>query len=234
MEKTMKVEIWSDIMCPFCYIGKRRFEQALAQLNPGQIQIEWKSFLLDPSMKPVAGKNIHHVLAEKKGWAIEYAEKINQQVAEMGSDVGLAYQFDKVIPANSFDAHRLTHLAATHGLQDAAEEKLFKAYFVEGKDIGAKSTLTTIGEDIGLSKQEVHDMLESDAFDHNVKADMQEAQQLGIRGVPFFVFDRKFAVSGAQPAEVFSKTMHAAWQKHKKENPIEMNSNNSCQLNGNC
>jgi len=231
----MKVEIWSDIMCPFCYIGKRKFEQALQQFDGNdKVQIEWKSFLLDPSMKAVKGKNIHEVLADKKGWTIDYARKMNQYVTQMAQEVGLHFEFDKMVPANSFDAHRLTHLAAKHGLQDQVEEKLFEAYFIQGKDIADKNTLTGIGTAVGLKQGDVLGMLASDAFADEVKSDVYEAEQLGVRGVPFFVFDRKYAVSGAQPTEVFSEAINSAWNEFKKVNPAAMNDENSCQLDGNC
>ena len=231
----MKVEIWSDIMCPFCYIGKRKFEQALQQFEGNdKVHVEWKSFLLDPSLKPVKGKSIYEVLANKKGWTIDYARKMNQHVAQMAQEVGLQYEFDKVIPANSFDAHRLTHLAANHGLQDQVEEKLFEAYFTQGKDIADKNTLAEIGISVGLKEEDVLGMLASDAFANNVKADVYEAEQLGVRGVPFFVLDRKYAVSGAQPTEVFSEAIKTAWNEFQKVNPAEINDENSCQIDGNC
>lgn len=171
-ENTLKVEIWSDVVCPFCYIGKRRFEDALAQFaGKNNVDVQWKSFLLDPSTKTEPGRDIHEVLAEKKGWTMEYAKRMNQHVSEMANEVGLNYQFENVIPANSFDAHCLIQLAAKYDLQDKAEEILFKAYFIDGKNIADKNTLLELGTDIGLNKTEVESMLESGAFAHDVKAD---------------------------------------------------------------
>ena len=217
----MKVEIWSDIMCPFCYIGKRKFEKALENFEGKEnVQVEWKSFLLDPNLKSENGKNIHEVLAEKKGWTKEYAQRMNNQVAGMAKEVGLNYQFDKVVPANTYTAHRLTHLAAKHGLQDQMEEKLFHAYFTDGTDIGNIEALVELAVEVGLNEQEVREVLVSDEFAEDVKSDAYEGEQIGVRGVPFFVLDRKYAVSGAQPPEVFLKALDTAWNEHKKENPV--------------
>ena len=233
-EKTMKVEIWSDIMCPFCYIGKRKFEQALTQFeNKENIQVEWKSFLLDPDLKNEQGKNIHEVLAEKKGWTKDYAQRMNNHVAGMAKEVGLNYEFDKVKPANTITAHRLTHLAARHGLQDQMEEKLFRAYFTDGTDIGNIDALVELAVEVGLNEQEVRQVLLSDQFTEAVKADAYEAQEIGVRGVPFFVIDRKYAVSGAQPKEVFLTALETAWKEQKKEDPVaELDA--SCSIDGRC
>lgn len=207
----MKVEIWSDVMCPFCYIGKRRFEEALTQFNNAdEVEVVWKSYQLNPHLKTDPTINIHQYLANIKGIDLDDARQMNQQVTEMAESVGLAYDFDRAIVANSFDAHRLSHLAAQHGLGNAAEEALFKAYFTEGKNIADKETLIALGAGIGLSAEGIKQMLNTDAFADNVKHDVAEAQQLGVRGVPFFVFDRKFAVSGAQPTAIFLQTLEKA------------------------
>jgi len=147
----MKIEIWSDIMCPFCYIGKRRFENALNQFDHKKdVQVKWRSYQLDPDLKYVPNKTIHEVLADKKGFTKEEAKQMNQRVTEMARQEGLTYNMDKVIPANTLDAHRFTHLAAKHNLQDKAEERLFLAYFTEGKNISDRETLLQLGKEIGL------------------------------------------------------------------------------------
>ena len=234
-ENTLKVEIWSDVVCPFCYIGKRRFEEALAQFaGKNKVDVQWKSFLLDPSTATEPGKKIHQVLAEKKGWTIDYAKRMNQHVSKMANEVGLNYQFENVIPASSFDAHRLIQLATKYDLQDAAEEILFRAYFIEGKNIDDRNTLLDLGTQIGLNKAEIDSMLQSDAFADDVKADAYEAEQIGVRGVPFFVFNRKYAVSGAQATEVFAKALNSAWKELIEENPIQMTDDNSCDIDSNC
>src|SRR5688572_26221274 len=200
----MKVEIWSDIMCPFCYIGKRRFETALQQF-PGKedIEIVWKSFQLNPAIKTEAGKNINEYLADAKGWTLDYAKQMNAHVTNMAKEIGLHYDFDKAVVANSFDAHRLTHLAKKHEVQDKVEEMLFSAYFTDGKNIADHSVLFEIGKDAGIDESEIKSMLGSDLYSDAVDLDVYEAHQFGIKAVPNFVIDRKYGISGAQSTEVF-------------------------------
>ncbi|THU41129.1 DsbA family oxidoreductase [Niastella caeni] len=215
----MKVEIWSDVMCPFCYIGKRRFENALQQLSfRDEIEVEWKSFQLDPAMQYEPGKSIHQYLAERKGFSVEKAKELNAQVTGMAAAEGLQYNFDKAVVANSFDAHRFSHLANKQGKGDAAEESLFKAYFTEGKNIADRDTLIQLGIDIGLDGATVKQVLESNAYAQEVKQDIAEAEAIGVRGVPFFVIDRKYAVSGAQSSEVFLQALNTSFSEWKKEN----------------
>ena len=215
----MKVEIWSDVMCPFCYIGKRRFENALNQLPfNNEIEIEWKAFQLDPSIKKEPGKKIHEYLAERKGFSVEKAKELNGQVTSMAAAEGLQYNFDKAVVANSFDAHRFANLAKKNGKGLQAEESLFKAYFTEGKDISDHDTLIQLGIDIGLDGAAVKQALESDAYTKDVQKDIAEAEALAIRGVPFFVIDRKYAVSGAQATETFVQALNQSYTEWKKEN----------------
>ncbi|WP_295118990.1 DsbA family oxidoreductase [uncultured Chitinophaga sp.] len=218
----MKVEIWSDIMCPFCYIGKRRFEQALEQVGgQEQVEIEWKSFQLDPQLQYTPGQTVHDMLAEKKGWTVEYAKEVGNQVSGMAAQLGLEYDFDKAIPANTLDAHRFSHLAAKHGLQHIAEEKLFAAYFTEGKNVGDHETLIAIGKEIGLNETEVKEMLQSDTYKSAVHKDISEGSSIGVRGVPFFVFNRQYAISGAQPLEVFTQTFKKVQEDEKTSGTVE-------------
>ena len=208
----MKVEIWSDIMCPFCYIGKRKFELALNQFeNKKDIEIEWRSFQLNPHMKTDPNKNINQYLAEIKGWPLDQAKKMNERVTTMAREVGLHYNFDKAVVANSFDAHRLIQLAKKHGKGDAAEEALFKAYFTEGKNIADHPTLVEIGSELGLDKNEVAQMLRSDLFSREVERDVHHAEEYGARGVPFFVLNGKYGVSGAQSPEVFLQALEKSY-----------------------
>lgn len=211
----MKVEIWSDIACPFCYIGKRRFENALEKFSkkgtsvrpPTEVEIVWKSYQLDPYFKPVLGQNIHQMLAEKKGWTEEHARQLNEQVIAMAKEEGLFYNLDSIIPANTLNAHRLIHLAAKHGLQDEAKERLLSAYFTEGRNLNSKDVLGELAVEIGLSFDEVETLLNGKEFADEVNSDAHEGAALGVRGVPFFVFDRKYAISGAQPEHLFLETM---------------------------
>jgi predicted DsbA family dithiol-disulfide isomerase len=205
----MKVEIWSDVMCPFCYIGKRKFEQALEQF-PGKadVEVEWKSFQLNPDMTTEPSKSINEYLAEHKGISLAQANEMNNRVTEMAAEVGLTYDLGRAVVANSFDAHRLSHFAKKYGRQDAVEERLFKAYFTEGKNTADHETLISLAVDAGLDAEAVRSMLAGTEFSDNVNRDIYEANQVGARGVPFFVFDNKYAVSGAQPSELFLQVLN--------------------------
>jgi predicted DsbA family dithiol-disulfide isomerase len=207
----MKVEIWSDVMCPFCYIGKRRFEKAMELSGKGdQIEVTWKSFQLSPEIKTNPSKNIHQFLAEHKGMSVEKAKALNDQVSQLAAKDGLVYNFDKSVVANTFNAHRFAHFAKAHGKQSEAEEMLFRSYFTDGRNLDDIPTLSQIGEQIGLDPMAVKDALTNDEYSNDVKIDIQEAQELGIRGVPFFVFDRKYAVSGAQETGTFLQAIENA------------------------
>jgi len=234
----MKVEIWSDVMCPFCYIGKRRFENALQQFEHKEdIEIEWKSFQLNPNMVTDPSVNIDQYLADIKGFSIDHARQLNAHVTQMAAEAGLTYNFDKAIVANSFNAHRYSHLAKKHGLGIEAEEQLFKAYFTDGKNIDDKDTLIAFGSDLGLDKEELKQMLEGDAYAEEVRADVAVAQQLGIQGVPFFVLNNKYAISGAQAVPVFEQTLQKAFTDWQKENPkpqLEIIEGESCGPDGDC
>jgi protein disulfide-isomerase len=228
----MKVEIWSDIQCPFCYIGKRKFEAALAAFEGrDEVIVTWRSFQLNPNLAPQPGKDIYTHLAEMKGISWEQSVQMHQQVKAMAAEAGLDYDFDRTVVANSYDAHRLIQLAKTEGLGDAAEEQLFKAYFTEGKDIGNHAILTQLGEAIGLEATTVKDVLAQSAYSKEVDADIEEARALGIRGVPFFVIDRKYAVSGAQAPEAFLSVLRQARQENSSQQVTE---GATCTTNGAC
>ena len=204
----MKIEIWSDIMCPFCYIGKRHLEEALAEFPDLAVQIEWKSFQLDPSIVPQPNKNVYEYLAERKGMSVEESKQMHAGVVERAAEVGLDYHFEKAVISNSFTAHRLIQLAKTKGLGDAIEETFFKAYFTDGRDLNDESALVELCVGVGLNALDVKEVLQDETLYANaVNNDISEAQQIGVRGVPFFVFDRKYAVSGAQPIEHFTQTI---------------------------
>jgi predicted DsbA family dithiol-disulfide isomerase len=234
----MKVEIWSDVMCPFCYIGKRRFENALQKFaHKDEIEVIWKSYQLDPSIKTESGKNINQYLAERKGWTLDYARQMNAHVTNMAKEVGLHYDFDKAVVANSFDAHRFSHLAAKYGLGDAAEERLFKAYFTEGKNIADHNTLVQLGLEIGIDASVIKQTLATDVYTYEVLHDINEAEALGLRGVPFFVMNRKFGVSGAQPEEVFLKTLEKSfddWQQEQQQLALTTTEGEVCKPGGDC
>lgn len=212
----MQIEIWSDIMCPFCYIGKRKFEAALAQFeHKDDVEVIWKSYQLSPGMETDPTKNINQFLAEHKGISEEKASQMNAYVTNMAADVGLKYNFDKTVVANSFNAHRFSHFAKLFNKQDEAEEKLFSAYFTEGKNLDDDEVLIQLGMEIGLDSAALRVALENGMYADEVRADIKEAEQLGLRGVPFFVFDRKYGVSGAQDSKVFLETLEKAYEESK-------------------
>ena len=213
----MKIEIWSDVACPFCYIGKRRLEEALNGFeHQSDVEIEWKSFQLNPELKTNKIQSIHEYLAEAKGWTIEYAKQMGEQVTAMAEEVGLNYNMDATVVANTFNAHRLIQFAKTQNLGDAIEEALFRAYFMEGKNIDSKTELIEIAVSIGLNAAEAEKVLNEKQFSEQVEFDAYEAQQIGVRGVPFFVFNRKYGISGAQPLEVFTRTLDQAYAEETK------------------
>lgn len=213
----MKIEIWSDIMCPFCYIGKKRFDDALAQFeHKDQVEIIWKSFMLSPELKTDPSKNINQFLAEHKGISLEEATGMNDYVTNMAAQAGLTYDFSKAVVANSFNAHRFSHFAKQYGKQNEAEEKLFAAYFTEGKNIDDAETLMAMAAELGLDVTKLANVMGSGAYAKDVMADIDEAQELGIRGVPFFVLNRKYAISGAQETAVFLDTLQKAFAEETK------------------
>ncbi len=211
----MDIEIWSDIMCPFCYIGKRHLEAALKQFDHAdEVKIQWHSFQLDPSLpKPSSSLSVYEYLAERKGMSLEQSMAIHENVLKMAEAAGLHYRFDRAIVANSFDAHRLIQLAKTKDKSDEIEERLFRAYFMEGKDLCDNDTLVALGKEVGLEESELQDLVNGDAFTDEVKKDIWDAQQVGARGVPFFVFDMRYAMSGAQPVELFLSTLVKVWEE---------------------
>ena len=201
----MDIEIWSDVACPFCYVGKRHFEAALEQFSGrDDVTVTWRSYQLDPNRPVDPEGDVHDLLARKVGGR-ERALELNRQMTGMAAAAGLEFHLDKVIPTNTFDAHRLTHLATKQGKQDDVVERLFKAYFVDGEHIGKPDTLAKIGA--GL--EGVGELLASDEFSDEVRDDVETAWGFGISGVPTFVIERRFALTGAQPVE----TIHATLEK---------------------
>jgi predicted DsbA family dithiol-disulfide isomerase len=216
----MKVEIWSDVVCPFCYVGKRKFEKALGEFaHRADVQVEWKSFQLTPDFVPVPGESIHASLAKKKGVSEAEGRRMGDQMTLIAREVGLNYDFDKTIPANTFLAHQLIHFGAHHGKQDATKERLFAAYYLEGQDINTIANLVKLAAEIGLDADAARQALEAGTYANEVRRDEYEAQQIGVRGVPFFVFEDKYAVSGAQPSEVFAEVLDKVWEESRPAKP---------------
>ncbi len=229
----MHVEIWSDIACPWCYVGKRRFETALdAFEHAGQVHVTWRSFELDPGApRERSGDGATH-LAEKYGTTREQAMAMHRNMTEVAARDGLDFRFDLARGGNSFDAHRLLHLADSLGLQDAMKERLLAAYLTEGELIGDPATLERLALDVGLPKDDVRDVLATDRYAVEVRADENTAAALGISAVPFFVVDRALAASGAQPPEALGELLRQGWAARKPPAPLVVASGDSCGIDG--
>jgi len=235
----MKIEIWSDVVCPFCYIGKRKLEKALDKFPlKDQVEIEWKSFQLNPEEKTNPSINTLEHLAQSKGWSMDQTKEITSNVVEMAKEHGLEFDFEKAKVANTKNAHRLIHFAEKQGKGGEMKERLLKAYFSDGENVDDPNTLIKLGAEIGLNESEIKSMLASNQFDDAVDQDIYESRLIGVRGVPFFVLDRKFGISGAQPDEVFEETLEKAWSEFAKNNPVleikTAENGESCDIDGNC
>lgn len=212
--KSMRIEIWSDVVCPWCYIGKRRFESALARFeHRDQVEVVWRSFELDPNAPRHQEGPQDEMLAQKYGVSLTQARGMIERVTRLAAQEGLEYHLDRAQRGNTFDAHRLLHLAGAHGRQGELKERLLHAYFTEARPIGDADTLVAIGVEGGLPADEVRAMLASDDYRAAVRADQRRAAAFGIQGVPFFVIDEQFGVSGAQESDVLLSTLEQAWAK---------------------
>ncbi|HET6550676.1 MAG TPA: DsbA family oxidoreductase [Solirubrobacter sp.] len=208
----LTVEIWSDVVCPWCYIGKRRFETALERFeHRDDVTVLWRSFELDPEAPSHVEGTASERLAAKYGMSAERAQQLHAEMTERAAAEGLEYHFEITRGGNTFDAHRIIHLAAIHGQQAAAQERLMRAYFTEGEAISDRETLIRLAAELGIDSAEAREALESDRFAEDVRADEELAAQIGIRGVPFFVLDRRYGVSGAQPPEALLQALDQAW-----------------------
>ena len=225
-------------MCPFCYIGKRNFEKALEQFaDKDKLQVEWKSFQLDSSIPEVQKDNYADYLVRTKGMGKPQVEGMLSNLTKNAKSAGLDYDFDKAVMVNSFKSHRVTQFAKTRGLGDEAEERFFKAFFTEGENIADDATLIKIGKEIGLTEENVKTALSDDKYLEMVQQDIQEARTVGVQGVPFFAFDRKYAVSGAQPPQAFLQTLEKSFAEWRETNPeikIEVTKGQSCSIDGVC
>ena len=222
--KKLDVQIWSDIACPWCYVGKRRLEAALARFaHKDEVSVTWRAFELDPAAPRVRDPSTSYAerLGAKYGRSVAQAQGMIDSMTQTGAADGLDMRFDRVQSGNTFDAHRLHHFAAERGLGDAAKERLLRAYMTEGEAIGEPEVLARLGADIGLDADAVRTMLASDAFKDEVRGDERAAQQLGIRGVPFFVFDGRYGVSGAQPADTLLGVLEKVWAELPETDVVE-------------
>ncbi|WP_412850618.1 DsbA family protein [Chryseobacterium sp. PMSZPI] len=210
----MKIEIWSDVMCPFCYIGKNNFEQALQKLPfKDEVEVEWKSFQLDPSLEADKTQDTIQYFREKKGVQEAQATQMLQQVTQMGKGAGIDFDFKNILITNTFSAHKLLHLAKKHNKSNEMEEALFIAHFIDGKNVGDAEVLVSLAEKLGIDKEEARKAVTSDELDYEVNQDILEARNNGISGVPFFVLNGKYAVSGAQPVEVFENALQQTYKE---------------------
>jgi predicted DsbA family dithiol-disulfide isomerase len=207
----MQVEIWSDIICPWCYIGKRRFETALADFSLKEdVHVTWRSFELDPDAPRQRTGTLEEMLAQKYNVSPQEAAAMNARVTAVARESGLDYQLSSARPGNTFDAHRLLHFAASRQLGERAAERLMHGYFSESLPVGDRAALARLAPEFGIAESEALAMLESDAYTGDVRADEARAAKFGITVVPFFVFDEKSGISGAQPVEVFAEALQQA------------------------
>ncbi len=206
----MLVEIWSDVVCPWCYIGKRRFEKAVDAFGRDAVEVEWRSFQLDPAHPKGARKPLLQHLADKYGCTLDEARAMNDRVTALAAAEGLAYDLDSYTVVNTFDAHRMAHLARAHGLGTEMHERLLRAQLVEGQVLDDVDTLVRLGGEVGLPADETRAMLAGPDYGSEVDDDIRTARALGITGVPFFAIDRTYGIAGAQPADLIRQTLETA------------------------
>ena len=214
VEPPMKVEIFSDVVCPWCAIGKRRFERAVDGFaHKSEVEVTWRAFELDPSAPAHTEGDIAVHLAQKYGMTLDEARASQARLSAMASVEGLEFHFERTRRANTFDAHRLLHFALDVGVQDALKERLFRAYFTEGASIGDTATLVRLGEEVGLDGPKCAEILQNGTYGAEVRGDEAEARRLGISGVPFFVIDGQYGISGAQQSETILQALNEAWSR---------------------
>jgi predicted DsbA family dithiol-disulfide isomerase len=230
----MKIEIWSDFACPFCYIGKRNFEKGLEQFeHKEEVEVVFRSFQLDPYAKKNTGMNIHQVSSSKHGISYEKAKALNNELKQKAKRVGLDYQFDTMIYTNSYDALRLSYYAKENGKMREFMERIMKAHFTDSLDIGDHATLAQLASEIGLDENEALDVLANDKYSDNIADDRSEGLKIGIQGVPFFIVNDKYTISGAQPSETFLELLRQTWKEDydnakAKEHRSEQSSDDYC------
>ena len=230
----MHVEIWSDIACPWCYIGKRRFEAALERFEHREdVQVTWRSFELDPAAPAEREGERAARLAEKYGITVERAREMERQMTETAAGEGLEFRFDRARGGATFDAHRVIHLAGEHGLQDAMKECLLRAYFTEGELMSDREALVRLAAEVGLDADEVREMLAGDRFAAEVRSDERTAAQFGISAVPTFVVDRALGVSGAHPPEALLGLLREGWARRAPA-PVVLAGGEACGVDGDC
>ena len=236
MTPKMTINIWSDLMCPFCFIGKKNLDTALAQFPENDnIDIEWHSYQLAPDFYPKTGRNAHEILAEYKEVSVGEAKQMNTYVADMAARSGITFDMDRMQWANTFLAHRLLQWAKQYGSVHQLEQRLFEAVFCNGENIGSVETLLTIASEMGLSINEATAVLNSTAYTEEVRQDIRQSQSLGLRGVPFFLIDDKITFSGAVQPGDFLRVITESYATWKTENPQSISlDGESCNIDGIC
>ena len=230
----MDVEIWSDIACPWCYVGKRRFEAALARFeHRDDVRVTWRSFELDPAAPAEREGERAERLAEKYGMSVERAREMERQMTDTAAGEGLDFRFDLARSGSTFDGHRVVHLAGEHGLQDAMKERLLRAYFGEGQLMSDRETLVRLAVEVGLDEDEVRGMVASDRFAEEVRDDERTAHAFGISAVPTFVVDRSIGVSGDHPPEALLELLREGWARRAPA-PVMVAGGEACGVDGDC
>lgn len=228
----MKIQIWSDVYCPFCYIGEKTLEEALKKYPQAKdVEIEFKSFELDPNLDNKENLSMYDYVAKKYSLSDEQVRKNHEHIFERGVEVGIDFQFEKIVLANTFNAHRLLQFAKTKNKSLEMSQVLFKAMFTDGLDVNNYDVLVNLSEKVGFDKNEVREILESDAFTDEVRLDEYQGSAIGVRSVPFFLFDEKLAVSGAQHISTFESAIEKAFGL-KQQVEILGDDNSSCGPDG--
>ena len=233
----MKINIWSDVRCPFCFVGKKKFEKALEKFpHSEKLEITWHSFQLDPQLITQPDVNPYEYFAKAKGITIERAKAMHEGAAMAGKEAGIDFNFDDSKVANSYKAHLLIQLSKTKNLANEMEEALFEAQFLDGKNVDDEEILIQLAKSIGITEDEAKNALQSDELGYLVKQDMQLAAQLGINAVPFFVINDKYGISGAQQPELFLEALEKTWEEFSSgDKGLQLiNSGDSCDIDGNC
>ncbi|MCA1750251.1 MAG: DsbA family oxidoreductase [Cryomorphaceae bacterium] len=234
MKPVLKIEIWSDVACPFCYIGRAHLMKALEKFEHGDaVEVEWKSFILDPTLPSSTDRDLYSSLAERKGMPLEQVMQMTEGVNAMAAKAGLSVNFDEVKPVTTFEAHKMLQLAKCSDLGDDVKLRLFQAYFEEGANPADAETLVQIGTEAGLKSEDIRAALGDPAFAEAVNRDVAEARSMGISGVPYFVIDRKYALSGAQPVATMLQAVEQAFSE-KEAAPVSQTEAASCKPEGNC
>lgn len=234
----MKVEVWSDVACPFCYIGKVRLEKALSELGfASEIQVIWKSFMLNPNLVTDLNLSITDYLINTKDLLPEEVEEMNQYITEMALKSGLELNIEKIVVANTRKAHNLIHYAKSKGKQSEMKTRIFKAYFTEGRNVDDIDELVLMAKEVGLETENLNEILSNEVFNNNIETEIYESRQIGVRGVPHFVIDNKYVINGAQEQSVFAQTIEKAYTGWKQANGDKTNisiNGLQCDIDGKC